>query len=207
LQQQREVDVNLSNQPWDIVFLIGFAAYLGIRYAFSRRAKGEATTVNRMDGTEKALLGAVFLGNIFLPMLYLFTPVLSFADYPLPALAPWCGSAVMASALWLFWRSHADLGTNWSASLEIRSGHQLIIHGVYRSIRHPMYASIWLFGIAQALLLANWVAGFSAMATFAPLYLLRVPREEAMMCEFFGGAYQDYKRQTGRLFPRLRRSA
>jgi protein-S-isoprenylcysteine O-methyltransferase Ste14 len=38
--------------------------------------------------------------------------------------------------------------------------------------------------------------------TFVPLYLLRAPREEAMMCEFFGQDYRDYMGRTGRLFPR-----
>jgi protein-S-isoprenylcysteine O-methyltransferase Ste14 len=196
--------MNQLDQPWNLVFLVGFIVYLSIRYRFSRRAQGQTTTISRIDGPEKWLLAIVSVGSLVLPVLYLFTPVLSFADHALPAWAAWCGSAVMASALWLFWRSHADLGTNWSTSLEIRRGHQLITHGVYRWIRHPMYASIWLFGIAQALLLANWVAGFSALATFAPLYLLRVPREEAMMLDVFGGEYQDYLGQTGRLLPRLK---
>ncbi len=109
----------------------------------------------------------------------------------------------MLAALWLFWRSHADLGLNWSVTLEIRKEHQLITNGVYRSIRHPMYAAIWLFSLAQALLLANWLAGPAALVTFAPMYLLRTPREERMMCEIFGQEYRDYMARTGRLFPRL----
>jgi protein-S-isoprenylcysteine O-methyltransferase Ste14 len=55
----------------------------------------------------------------------------------------------MVAALLLSYRSHADLGQNWSVTLELRAGHQLIRHGVYRSIRHPMYASIRLWCLAQ----------------------------------------------------------
>ena len=110
----------------------------------------------------------------------------------------------MLAALWLFWRSHSDLGLNWSAFLQMRKDHQLIRQGVYRSIRHPMYASIFLFGIAQALLLQNWVAGLSAPVTFALLYFVRTPHEEKMMREWFGEEYQDYIRQTGRIIPRLK---
>src|SRR5206468_9109071 len=106
------------------------------------------------------------------------------ADYRLPAWVPWCGTMVMGVALWLFWRGHAT-------------------HGVYRAIRHPMYAAIWLFGLAQGLLLRNWLAGWSAAVTFAVMYIGRVRREEQMMCEFFGQEYRDYMQQTGRLFPRL----
>jgi protein-S-isoprenylcysteine O-methyltransferase Ste14 len=137
--------------------------------------------------------------------LYLFTPLLDFANYSLPAFVPWCGTAVMLLALWLFWRSHADLGQNWSVTLEVRKGHELVTHGVYRSIRHPMYASIFLWCIAQGLLLENWLAGWSSFVTFTLMYLLRTPREERMMCEYFGQKYRDYMNRTGRLFPRIKR--
>ncbi len=191
------------SQPWNVVFFAGFVLYLGIRGKFARQAKRNELTVRRMDALEKFLLVLVIGGSTLSVILYLFTPSLAFADYQLPASAPWCGVVVMLAALWLFWRSHADLGLNWSVTLEIRKEHQLICHGIYRSIRHPMYASIWLFSLAQALLLANWLAGWSALVTFAQMYFLRVPREEAMMCEVFGQEYRDYMTRTGRLFPRL----
>ena len=109
----------------------------------------------------------------------------------------------MVAALWLFWRSHTDLGQNWSVTLELRKGHQMVTQGVYRRIRHPMYASIWLFGLGQGLLLENWLAGWSALVSFTPMYFFRVPREEQMMFEFFGQEYRDYKQRTGRLVPRM----
>jgi protein-S-isoprenylcysteine O-methyltransferase Ste14 len=190
-------------QPWNITFLIGFIAYLTIRGVFARRTKANQLVVRRVDALEKALLALVIPTSSLLPLLYLFTPWLAFADYRLPAIAPWCGVALMLAAIWLFWRSHADLGQNWSVTLELRKGHQLVRHGVYRSIRHPMYASIFLWSLAQGLMLQNWLAGWSAFVTFSLMYLLRTPREEQMMCEFLGQEYRDYMRVTGRLFPRI----
>ncbi len=190
-------------QPWNIVFLVGFIVYVAIRGVFEPRAGSSEKMVRRLDALEKTLLLIVGVGSLLLPILYLFTPWLAFADYRLPAFAPWCGTVIMVSALWLFYRSHADLGQNWSVTLELRKGHQLVRQGVYRSIRHPMYASILLWGLAQGLLLQNWLSGWSALVTFALLYFIRTPREERMMCEFFGREYRDYMRQTGRLFPRL----
>jgi protein-S-isoprenylcysteine O-methyltransferase Ste14 len=38
------------------------------------------------------------------------------------------------------------------------------------------------------------------------MYFLRTPREERMMCEFFGEDYKRYMKETGRLFPRLTRA-
>ena len=190
--------------PWNLFFLVGFIAYTAIRGVFARRTRGNENALSRVDGLDRTLLVIVIGGSMLLPLVYLFTPWLSFADYRLPGFAPWCGAAVMLAALWLFWRSHADLGRNWSVTLEVRQGHQLIRRGVYRRVRHPMYASIFLFCLAQGLLLENWLAGWFALVSFALLYLVRTPREERMMYEFFGEEYRDYMRQTGRLFPRLR---
>jgi protein-S-isoprenylcysteine O-methyltransferase Ste14 len=81
----------------------------------------------------------------------------------------------MVTSLWLFRRSHADPGQNWSVGLEIREGHQLVTKGVYRHIRHPMYASIWLWAFAQEMLLQNWLAGWSVVPVFAAMYFTAHP--------------------------------
>jgi protein-S-isoprenylcysteine O-methyltransferase Ste14 len=190
-------------QPWNLVFLVGFIVYVSIRGVFERRTKNNEKMVRRLDALEKTLLFIVAVGSLLLPVLYLFTPWLAFADYQIPVFAPPCGAVLMVAALWLFYRSHSDLGQNWSVTLELRKGHQLVKEGVYRSIRHPMYSSILLWDVAQGLMLQNWLAGWSALVTFALMYFVRTPREESLMLEFFGQEYRDYMRLTGRVFPRI----
>lgn len=188
--------------PWNAVFFVGLVVYFWIRHVFIQRTKGETKRVSHFGRLEKWLLGAMSVAVLLLPVLYLFTPLLAFADYQLPEVVPWFGLAAMLGSLWLFWRSHADLGQNWSVSLELRDGHELVTHGVCRTIRHPMYASIWLWGLAQGMLLGNWLAGWSVLPVFAAMYFLRVPREERLMVEAFGDAYREYAGRTGRVVPR-----
>jgi protein-S-isoprenylcysteine O-methyltransferase Ste14 len=192
--------MNLVTHPSAAFFFVGFVIYTATRAVYARRIRGMAKAHRQVDRLEKGLLLLVIPSSLLLPLLYLFTPLLWFADYRLPPAAQWCGAGLMFVALWLFWRSHADLGLNWSPTLELRQEHTLVTSGVYRWIRHPMYAAI---SLAQGLLLPNWLAGWSALAPFTLLYLVRVRREEAMMCTFFGDEYRDYMRRTGRLFPRL----
>lgn len=205
---------------WNVVYLVGLVVYIAIRGVFGGRTKGNVKVVSRVDVSDRALVAVVFIGNIVLPALYLFTPWLRFADYSrcgIPGAGyamgdgcemgwmtflPWGGAVVMVRALWLFWREHVDLGLNWSITLEMRKDHELIVHGVYRRVRHPMYAAIFLFAIAQGFLLQNWLAGWGGFGSFAILYLVRTPREEKMMLEFFGEPYRDYLKRTGRLWPR-----
>lgn len=190
-------------QPWNIVFTFGFIVYIATRARFARQTRANKTIERRVDASERVLLAGVMITGLVLPVLYLLTPLLSFADYELPGWLHWCGLLLMIGALYLFWRSHADLGLNWSATLEMREGHEIVKHGVYRRIRHPMYAGIWLFSCAQALLLDNWLAGWGIVVAFGFMYFLRAPREEDMMREHFGADYEIYMVETGRLFPRL----
>jgi len=108
---------HILNRPWNIFFLIGFICYVVTRGIFKERAKGNQMTVRRNDALEKALMLILIPGALLLPLLYLFTPWLSFSDYRIPQYVHWCGAVLLLAALWLFWRSHVDLGLNWSQSL------------------------------------------------------------------------------------------
>jgi protein-S-isoprenylcysteine O-methyltransferase Ste14 len=197
------IAMNIYRHPSAAIFFVGFVVYIAIRAVYARRLRGVESVHRQVDRLETSLLLIVIPSGLLLPVLYLFTPLLWFADYRLPSFVPWCGVVLMPVALWLFWRSHVDLGTNWSATLEVRKAHRVVTHGVYRYIRHPMYAAILLWGLAQAMLLPNWLAGWSAFVPFTVLYLVRTPREEQMMCSIFGDEYREYMRKTGRLLPRL----
>jgi protein-S-isoprenylcysteine O-methyltransferase Ste14 len=148
------------------------------------------------------LVGAAGVGLVA-PLFYLFSPWFDFANYSMPGWAGWIGTPVFAGGIFLLWRSHADLGRNWSATLRIRQEHALVTDGIYRHIRHPMYTAHLLWAIAQGLLLQNWLAGWAFLVFSIPLYLVRVPKEEQMMLDNFGQQYRDYMGRTGRLFPRL----
>jgi protein-S-isoprenylcysteine O-methyltransferase Ste14 len=105
------------------------------------------------------------------------------------------------AGLWLFYRSHADLGTNWSITLQVRENHRLVVEGVYRRIRHPMYTALFLYSVGQVFVLPNWVAGPSYLVTFGILFALRVRAEEKLMLEEFGADYAAYMARTKRLMP------
>ena len=109
----------------------------------------------------------------------------------------------MVAFLHMFYFSHKHLARNWSVTLEIRKNHELVDNGIYRLIRHPMYTSFWLWGLAQFLLIPNWIAGPAGLASVALLYFGRIEEEEKMMHEQFGEAYREYCNRTYRLWPKL----
>ncbi len=186
------------------IYFLTMVVQILIRAPISQRRKSEKINIRRITSQENLLLGLLFAGMLLLPLIYSVTNWLDFANYTLPAWAGWLGVVVMLGALFVFWRSHADLGLNWSPSLEIREKHTLITNGIYGAIRHPMYASQWLWSIAQILLIQNWIAGLIGLAIFAPFYLLRVQAEERLMLDSFGEEYQAYMQRTGRVLPKIR---
>ncbi len=187
-----------------------FAAMVGeiiIRRPYDQRRRKIAKTDQRVSRTEISVLGFMVVGSLVIPLIATFTHWLDFADYDWSETtkrrAGILGSVVMACGLWVFWRSHHDLGTNWSPSLEINTKQTLVTNGIYRQIRHPMYSSQVLWSIAQMLLFPNWVAGNASFVAFVPFYVARVPNEERMMRDHFGAEYQAYCQQTGRILPRF----
>lgn len=186
-----------------MVWVAGIVAWYLIRYPFERKAKGVRVVAGARSTAERIGLAAGTLGLGVAPAIYVATGFPRAADY---AARPWAvvlGTIVYAAALWLFHRSHKDLGRNWSITLEIRDQHRLVSNGIYGLIRHPMYSSFWLMALGQALLLPNWVAGLAGLVGFGVLYFLRVGHEERMMLETFGDEYRAYMARTKRIIPHL----
>src|SRR6185503_18511183 len=156
-----------------------------------RRSRSVRVVRDGKGTLETALLTLAWAG-FFVPLIWIASPVFSFAEYPLRAGPLAAGLLCLAAGLWLFYRSHADLGTNWSITLEVRERHRLITHGVYRRVRHPMYSALVLYSVGQALVIPNWVAGPANLVAFAVLFALRVRQEERMMLEQFGDEYTAY---------------
>lgn len=196
--------LNWRDNGWgSLVWLLALIATFAIRMPHSLRNRANVVVQARKDRTEIALLAAMFLTMMVLPLIHLATGLLDFADYDMPEWAAWIGAIGQLPYLWLFWRSHADLGRNWSPGLEVREDHALVTNGIYAGIRHPMYAAIWISALAQPLLIHNWIAGVLVIPAFAAMWFIRVPNEETMMRARFGTAYDTYCRKAGRLFPKF----
>ena len=177
--------------------------WYAIRYEYARRSRREKVVSSARGPLETALLLISLSGLGLVPLVYVATGMPRFADYSFYPLLAWLGSVFAIAALGMFHLTHRALGRNWSISLDVREGHQLITDGIYRRVRHPMYAAFWLWAVAQALLLPNWVAGPAGLIGFGTLYFGRVAREERMMLEAFGDSYRAYMARTGRVFPSI----
>lgn len=184
-----------------IIWALGVVGWFIIRYPYDRRSRRTPKIRRNVDARELVSLAISTAGLGIVPAIYALGNEPRFANYPFTLAQAALGAIVFALALWLFRKTHKDLGTNWSVTLEVREQHKLVTQGVYNRVRHPMYSAFWLWAIAQALLLPNWIAGFAGIIGFGSLFFLRVGREERLMIETFGDEYRDYMKRTARIMP------
>lgn len=125
-----------------------------IRAPHGQRSR-EIPVVRSYKGTLENVLLTIAWIAFFLPLIWVAAPMFAFANYPLRPVPLVAGTVGLAVGLWLFHRSHADLGPNWSITLELREKQRVVTEGLYRRIRHPMYLALLIYSVGQALVVPN----------------------------------------------------
>jgi len=182
------------------VFIAGCIALVAIRAPHGQRSRSVKTVRSEKGPLEVGLLTLAMVGFV-IPFAWIASSVFDFAERKSEPISFACGVACIVIGLGYFHRSHVDLGTNWSITLEVRESHQLITQGVYRRVRHPMYAALLLYSLGNLLVVPNWIAGGSYGVPMLLLFVLRVGPEEALMRERFGAEYDAYCARSQRLVP------
>jgi protein-S-isoprenylcysteine O-methyltransferase Ste14 len=94
------------------------------------------------------------------------------------------------------------LGRRFSGLVAIQPGHELVMSGVYRVIRHPSYLGLLVNSLGWALAFRSGV-GVLLTALLIPPLLARIHAEERLLRTQFGGEYDAYCSRTSRLIPGL----
>ena len=79
----------------------------------------------------------------------------------------------------------------------------LITSGPYRSIRHPIYTSFLMILGSTLFISSNWLIGLGWLGMTILEVFSRIRFEESLMTEYFGEGYREYRKRTGRLFPKI----
>ena len=104
----------------------------------------------------------------------------------------------IAFAIWARWH----LGENWSATVTLKEGHELINTGPYRRIRHPIYTGMLLAFVGTALSLGEYRALISVGIVLVAFYA-KAKKEERFLAQEFGEKFREHSRRTGMFLPRF----
>lgn len=97
------------------------------------------------------------------------------------------------------WARHT-LGKNWSSNLEIKEGHELIISGPYKLVRHPIYTGV-IFALLGTFIEEASLRILILLVLIALGMYMRSKIEEGLMLKQFPEEYSGYKNKTKALIP------
>lgn len=126
------------------------------------------------------------------------------ASYDMPLLAVrWAAAGGAVFCLVVTAYCWYQMGKNWSVAIvEEDEDQQLVTTGLFRLVRHPIYALSALMVACTAIACASFpmviVAGVHLL-----LLIIKANREEQALLGVFGQDYARYMQSTGRFVPRV----
>ena len=121
--------------------------------------------------------------------------------YPWAAWVFWVAALLTAAGLLFTVWARVHLGRNWSGTVTIKQGHELVTDGPYARVRHPIYTGLLAAFIGSALARGEWRGVLAVVIVWAALWR-KLRLEERWMAERFGQQYLAYRRRVPALVPR-----
>ena len=184
--------MNIERRAW----MIWALWWLAMAF-FSKSTKRRESPIERMEHLVPAILGfalifrAGFAGAWLARPLFVGGPTLRLGSVAVTILG-------LLFALW----ARLALGANWSGSVTIKTNHQLIRRGPYRSIRHPIYTGMLAALLATAVTQGRWSGAVGFALVFLALFR-KARREELFLSQEFGEGFAEHREHTGMFLPRF----
>jgi protein-S-isoprenylcysteine O-methyltransferase Ste14 len=181
--------LNFITICWWVFFAVWIATAFSVKPTRERQDRGgRLFTASFLIIASLLLLGVIPLRQLNEP-LWTFQPAILDLGYAFVCLG-------LLVALW----ARFSLGTNWSATVTLRTGHQLVERGPYRYIRHPIYTGMLLMFAGTALAIRT-PAGLLAVLIIFLGHWWKFRREEALLLRHFPDTYPAYRARTKALIP------
>jgi protein-S-isoprenylcysteine O-methyltransferase Ste14 len=117
------------------------------------------------------------------------------------ALLRWAATAVAVGCLLLTFKCWARMGSDWRMDVSVQRPTRLITDGLFRRIRHPIYAFSMLLMACSAVIVPT-VPMVAIAVVHIVLMNLKARNEERHLLHTHGETYRRYQEQTGRFLPR-----
>ena len=96
--------------------------------------------------------------------------------------------------------ARATLGRNWSGTITLKEGHELIERGPYCLVRHPIYTGMLAMFLATAIAIGH-LGGFIALGVAFTSFWIKLSDEEKLMRQQFPEQYRSYEQRVKRIIP------
>lgn len=180
----------------EYLWLLLFAVWIVTRFSIKRVKQRE----NPVASIARILLLIVVFEFLFSPRGRI--GFLGWRFVPYSAAIEWTGVAITAVGVGLAIWARVYLGRNWSGTVTLKEGHELIRSGPYARIRHPIYTGFALAIAGTALAIGEW-RGVVAFVLLFTAHYFKARKEEAFLAREFGPAFEAHRAHTGMFLPKL----
>lgn len=171
-----------------------WAVYWMVAAVSNKATRRRESPVSRLAHVLPLIIGGVLLG---------------WGDVrPRSFMAYWVGVALISAGLAFAVWARVHLGRNWSGSVTVKEGHELIRTGPYAYVRHPIYTGL-LTAVLGTAISSGTVRALIGLVIIAASLVRKLRTEEGFMRDTFPGEYARYSAEVPALIPftRPRRSA
>ena len=186
------------NLSWMQIYLLAGLLFHKAVWEYMKRRSAGPPPEKRPAPLLSRLKIVILLGIIGQTLFPEILPVLTFQS---PALRM-IGLALYTAGLGMAVTARIQLGRNWSdiEKSYVKRDHALVAHGLYRYVRHPIYAGDLLLLLGLELALNSYgVLGVGIIAVYVRGQAIR---EERKLRQSLPG-YQQYYERTSRFLPFL----
>jgi protein-S-isoprenylcysteine O-methyltransferase Ste14 len=181
------------------------AGWIVFTAAFVFRKKGPRTEEQERDraataGIVMQMVGYALVFSIRRP----FITAIGGDSIPINIAAMTITVLLVVSSVWMVMRAVQVLGKQWSLAARLVKGHELIVEGPYRIVRHPIYTGMTGLLIATGLAISRWWAIIAGLAILLIGTAVRVRIEERLLRGEFGQQYDAYTKRVPAVLPLMR---
>jgi len=116
----------------------------------------------------------------------------------------YCGlPLIVVGATGLLWCVWDFFSTGRGTISPIDPPKRLVVRGLYKYVRNPMYVSVVMILLGEAILFDSLSILIEAIVFFLLVNLFVMYYEEPTLHRLFGESYEAYKRKVGRWVPRF----
>lgn len=148
---------------------------------------------------DKTAVDIIFLAiQMLILFLFFVFPGIHYFDWPKPVF--WTGSVIAAVGLLFSVVAIANLGDALSPYASPAPKGNLVTHGLYGYIRHPLYTGILIIFLGLALafsMLSKFIILFIALLFF----IKKAKYEESLLLKKYPD-YKQYREENGMFFPK-----
>jgi protein-S-isoprenylcysteine O-methyltransferase Ste14 len=186
------VAINIIRACWIIFLVVWVVAAIS-----TKRSVYRESTVQRL---RYSLL--LFAGCFLLFRGHRLPCPLSARVIPHWEILAWTGAVLCVVGLSFCIWARLTLGRNWSGTVTLKEGHELVERGPYRLVRHPIYTGMLAMFLADLIVVGD-VAGIIGLVLVFISFWIKLGDEEQVMLKQFPEQYSSYQRRVKRLIPFL----